>query len=377
MATGLERTAVDPMTGRAGSSVPEMKPTPRDQRLGMIADALMSVRNFADRLRIPRNVPLLGGQGVGSMILGRAPEELVDISYGNAPVRVNPYAGRTASFVPEVKPRRREQVADLLALTGVPGGGRAAVALLGGVDDLGMGAERAMFVGAKSKTWDAASNARAVYLESQGVDPRTIWRETGNWRGPDGQWRQEISDLPAEMRADVSSGTVEQAMSHPDFFAAYPELAGASFKVDPLTSDSLYRSNPPTIEIGGIQKSGTISPMLHELQHAVQRNEGFARGGSVTAMMPENAGEILDIRQRIIDKIGNPKTSKKDIDKLRKQLATIENPVITAEKRYERLAGEVEARATQARKGMTQEQRRATFPEESYDVPVSDLIIRR
>lgn len=365
------------MTGRAGSSVPEMKPTPRDQRLGLIADALMSVRNFADRLRIPQNVPLLGGQGVGSMILGRAPEELADISYGNVPVRVNPYAGRTASFVPEVKPRRREQVADLLALTGVPGGGRAAVALLGGAGDLGMGAERAIFAGAKSKTWDAASNARAVYLESQGADPRAIWRETGNWRGPDGQWRQEISDLPAEMRADVSSGTVEQAMSHPDFFAAYPELASASIKVNPKSPDSSYVANPPTIEVGGMHKSGTISPMLHELQHGVQRIEDFARGGSPTIMMPENAGEIFEIRQRIIDKIRDPKTPKKEIDKLFEQLDAIENPSITAEKRYRRLAGEVEARATQARKGMTQEQRRATFPEESYDVPMSDLIIRR
>jgi len=43
---------------------------------------------------------------------------------------------------------------------------------------------------------------------------------------------------------------------------------------------------------------------------------------------------------------------------------------------YRRLAGEAEARAPRARMNMTPAQRRATFPEDSYDVPMSDLIIR-
>jgi hypothetical protein len=44
---------------------------------------------------------------------------------------------------------------------------------------------------------------------------------------------------------------------------------------------------------------------------------------------------------------------------------------------YRRLAGEAEARATQARMNMTPAERRATFPFDSYDVPVNQLIIRR
>jgi hypothetical protein len=43
---------------------------------------------------------------------------------------------------------------------------------------------------------------------------------------------------------------------------------------------------------------------------------------------------------------------------------------------YRRLAGEAEARATQNRIMMTEEQRRAKFPLESYDVPLEELIIR-
>ena len=41
---------------------------------------------------------------------------------------------------------------------------------------------------------------------------------------------------------------------------------------------------------------------------------------------------------------------------------------------YARSAGEVEARAVQKRQNMTPEERRATFPYSSYDVPVNQLV---
>ena len=45
--------------------------------------------------------------------------------------------------------------------------------------------------------------------------------------------------------------------------------------------------------------------------------------------------------------------------------------------RYKRLAGEAEARAVQARRDLTPEQRRATIPLADYDVPLSELTVRR
>jgi len=144
MMADIRQTAVDPITGRRYDDLPQMTETPRSPRMGMLADALMAVRDFANRMQIPQGVPLLGGEGVGSLLLGKAPEELVEMSYGNMPLRINPYAGRTASFVPEMKPGRGAQVADLLSLVGVPGGGRTAAAAIGGAAaDLG-GVERAM-----------------------------------------------------------------------------------------------------------------------------------------------------------------------------------------------------------------------------------------
>jgi hypothetical protein len=44
---------------------------------------------------------------------------------------------------------------------------------------------------------------------------------------------------------------------------------------------------------------------------------------------------------------------------------------------YRRLAGEAEARATQARMNLNSQQRREIFPLDSYDVPIDQLIIRK
>ena len=43
---------------------------------------------------------------------------------------------------------------------------------------------------------------------------------------------------------------------------------------------------------------------------------------------------------------------------------------------YNRLAGEAEARAVEARMNLNAAQRRALFPLDSYDVPVDQLIVR-
>jgi len=44
----------------------------------------------------------------------------------------------------------------------------------------------------KPQTWDAAAAQRAKMLEDMGTDPKTIWQQTGTWKGPDGKWRQEV-----------------------------------------------------------------------------------------------------------------------------------------------------------------------------------------
>jgi len=51
-----------------------------------------------------------------------------------------------------------------------------------------------MFVGKGARTWDAIQASKAKMLADIGTDARTIWKETGTWKGPDGKWRQEIDN---------------------------------------------------------------------------------------------------------------------------------------------------------------------------------------
>jgi hypothetical protein len=132
-------------------SAPEMRPQPRSRLAGLIADAMIGVRDFADRARVPESVPLLGGQGVGSLFLGRAPEEVNELSYGNSPFQINPYAGRTGSYVPEMKRGRGAQVFDALSLLPVPGARTVAGGLFGGGLTPGVDAAATVFHGSPHK----------------------------------------------------------------------------------------------------------------------------------------------------------------------------------------------------------------------------------
>jgi hypothetical protein len=125
------------------------------------------------------------------------------------------------------------------------------------------------------------------------------------------------------------------------------------------------------------------SVALHELQHAIQQREGWARGGS-----PQDVGGITNQYQQAktaFDEALKTRTNP-NADEIAKanaaQIMQHYGPKLSELKRlsdpltaYRSLAGEAEARATQARLPLNAEQRRATFPADSYDVPLDSLIL--
>jgi hypothetical protein len=281
-----------------------------------------------------------------------------------------------------------------------------------------------IFIGKSAKTWDAAAAKRAEEMEKLGASPEDIWRETGTFRGPEGALRQEISDLeatgifthlpPSKERRSVS------ALRHPEFAEAYPEFASISQTGlrSPATKGEFQRaSGRGSPETGSIiaqapNEDALASTMLHEFQHAVQDLEGFAPGGSPRDFrqraMPRDVKEIAfkkDMREMAISQklqeagfpvskgkmvsVSHPKVMKAakelaEVDpQVKKYLDDIEefNEALklfpTPQQQYVRLAGEAEARAVEARKKMTPEERRSTFPYESYDVQTNRLIIKR
>jgi len=109
--------------GSAGSET--IQPTPRSGALGAMADALQWLRDNADKASAAltpytsRLNPLsalaaqAGFDKLGTMAVGRAPEELNEWSYGNAPARVSAsaYPG-VGTYVPQFKPGRAESTLD-------------------------------------------------------------------------------------------------------------------------------------------------------------------------------------------------------------------------------------------------------------------------
>lgn len=251
-----------------------------------------------------------------------------------------------------------------------------------------------MFIGKGAKTWDALAAQKAKLLTDMGTDPRTIWQQTGTWKGPDGKWRQEISDEKSFYRGSKAAGSsyAEDVHLHPELYKAYPQT-GQSRVIESPHQGGAFNVDTRKITVGP-QNAG--STMLHEQQHQIQGIEGFAQGGNPSQMiltLEEIAGQKRQQAQEMFrlssandpldpTRLVKPGARKKGLE-LEKEARALDQKAMDAYRSeqakfdlYQRLAGEAEARATQSRMNMTPEQRRSTFPEESYDVPLNELIIR-
>jgi len=273
------------------------------------------------------------------------------------------------------------------------------------LQDLAQGTRRQIFVGEKSKNWNAANAAKAVEMEKAGVAPEEIWSATGTFRGPEGKLRQEISDQGLKINDYRNTGGAI-TINHPELQAAYEQIP-RGVKVRPSSQiEGMAAYEAPKRELdwqlgeGGVihVPFGERMPTdiyAHELQHAVQAKEGFARGGSPSQMilvLEDLAKQKRDEAQQFFrlstnqdplnPQIIKPGARKKGLQ-LEKEAQQLQDKAMLAYHSeqvkmdlYNQLAGEAEARAVQSRMSMTPQQRLATFPYKSYDVPVNQLIVR-
>lgn len=238
------------------------------------------------------------------------------------------------------------------------------------------------FAGEKAATADLAKRAAAIALEKAGKSREEIWTETGWFKGVDGKWRFEISDDGVDVNRalinDVADGKLDDAMAHEilphdRLFQAYPELAYLTTQVRKDSGGGSFGAN--VIEIGTRESRRT---MLHELQHGVQAEEGFARGGSPDKLVVTLYNRIVDQIRRLIDdaggdlKMATPEI-RDEVARLRAQRKMIPDDNFEA---YRRLAGEVEARVVEKRAGMTPEERAARPPWLDFDVAAEQQIVR-
>lgn len=285
-----------------------------------------------------------------------------------------------------------------------------------------------MFIGASAKTWDKAAAEKAQKLLKAGADPKQVWKETGTFKGADGALRQEIDDSAADFpivkkyrRSDLDASVVHEPLE-----AAYPDVKGIQLEFAPggTLSGGEYRPKVQFHDIGPresivlhnseLSRSNNKSIGLHEMQHAIQQREGWAKGGSPdSAFIERNLSDLTPlVNPQSIYASGAKTTTQGPImvvndegkllitdgnhryaEALKRGDKTIKthfDPTFfdgyggnmdqavkdAANENYMRLAGEAEARATQARMNMNAQQRRDVYPFDSYDVPTDQLIVR-
>jgi len=155
-----------------------------------------------------------------------------------------------------------------------------------------------MYAGENAATQEQAEQLKtAQTMEDWHFEPEQIRAATGWFKGADEKWRFELSDKGASFKADFAAmsdklfadaSRLGDVLDHPELFKAYPAAADIKFvkflpwlDFDKSLQGSFDGKN--TISVTSYAKD-PLSTLLHEVQHWVQRQEGFATGGNVEAV---------------------------------------------------------------------------------------------
>ena len=282
----------------------------------------------------------------------------------------------------------------------------------------------------------------AKQMEALGKSPKEIWAATGWEKGVDGKWKYEIPDVKinTDSLTKIGNGLFsykgENISKAPDLsevisgadelFKAYPELKGVKIilAIDPnANSKASYSEENNAIRIISKSNEAANLTLLHEIQHAIQRIEGFARGGNMdsaekisesdwdklindiksndlvnpngSAVSEEKRNELLqDLNEIRKDYANLKKLNEKDNDstikmnmislgllqlkiaKARAKLKKYKYHDAIADLVYDKLAGEVEARnVSNRREFMNDTQRKQFSLSETADVTREQQII--
>lgn len=297
--------------------------------------------------------------------------------------------------------------------------------------------ERYSYGGVNANTADQKTLARAQELQMQGEDDERVRKETGWHTGMEGKLRFEIDDSKMKYhrggdaafsrnhpdyaeyqklvdkmltgsaeawkpedqerlqeldktwgreygrlseRVDRGSATLEDVIDHEELFQAYPQLRNVrvEFKELPGNTQGYFSPSENKIALDSKLRSAPEATIIHEIQHAIQKAEGFASGAS-TEYWQQHRDEakearIADIREeiaRLEEQLPwdlNRWTAEDDaieakIGELEDSIIDIQNGVgLDSYDLYRNTAGEIEARDAASRRGLTPEQRRATPP---------------
>ena len=282
----------------------------------------------------------------------------------------------------------------------------------------------------------------AKQMEEAKKDAKAIKMATGWEKGVDGKWRYEMPDAKIKDMKDIGGGNIVKrfdddmlwndgkladVIDAPGLFEAYPQLKDVRIDTDAIMNDmpsnGVYNAKTNTITIHADELKYMNSILNHEIQHAIQYIEGFAKGGSPEQMEKEfkaaqdewkarayaheleekakemggeyNQSEVekalveeykdLDMSDELPDKETRIKGfnyfargyADRSMDDAIKRFRLNESTRsdFDSYKEYLKLAGEVESRNVEKRLGMTDEERRNSLAEETEDVNRDEQIV--
>ena len=246
---------------------------------------------------------------------------------------------------------------------------------------------------AEERTFRMDNLSVARKMEEEKKDAKAIKMATGWERGADGKWRYEIPDAKIKDTMNVGGGQIvkryeddmlwnggklSDVIDAPELFKAYPQLKGVRIDTDAIMNDmpshGEYDSKTNTITIHADELKYMNDILNHEIQHAIQDIEGFAKGGSPRLVRGEVKKRFDEVTKQIkqLRAEGKEDEAKALIEKNRGLYnAYTKNDDFNS---YKSLAGEVEARNVQERMNMTPEERRKTLAESTEDVARKDQI---
>ena len=247
---------------------------------------------------------------------------------------------------------------------------------------------------AEEKTYRMDNLKVAEEMERGKKDAKAIKLATGWERGADGKWRYEMPDAKIKDMKDIGGGNIVKrfdddmlwndgkltdVIDAPGLFEAYPQLKDVRIDTDAIMNDMPsngdYNAKTNTITIHADELKYMNSILNHEIQHAIQHIEGFARGGSPSLIRGEVKKKFNEVTKQIrqLRSEGKEDEAKALVEKNRGLYnAYQKNDDYNS---YKSLAGEVEARNVESRMGMTDEERRNSLAEETEDVNRDEQIV--
>ena len=247
---------------------------------------------------------------------------------------------------------------------------------------------------AEEKTYRMDNLKVAEEMERGKKDAKAIKLATGWERGADGKWRYEMPDAKIKDMKDIGGGNIvkrfdddmlwndgnlSDVIDAPGLFEAYPQLKDVRIDTDAIMNDMPsngdYNAKTNTITIHADELKYMNSILNHEIQHAIQHIEGFARGGSPRLIRGEVKKKFNEVTKQIrqLRAEGKEDEAKALVEKNRGLYnAYQKNDDYNS---YKSLAGEVEARNVQSRMGMTDEERKNSLAEETEDVNRDEQIV--